>query len=66
MMASILNQTATKKFILAKIAQLRPGMETQLTRVSQSALDKYEAQLRNIIESDIMIHPTIGKTFRAD
>jgi len=65
-MSSLINRAATKKFILAKIAQLRPGMEEQLTRVSKEALDIYEARLRSMIEDDIMIHPTRGKTFRAN
>ena len=65
-MSSILNRQAAKKFILAKIKQLRPGMEKQLTRVSKSALDNYEARIRILIENDIMIHPTLGKTFRVD
>jgi len=48
---------------LAKIAALRPGMEERIHRVSSKALDNYEARLRAIIESDIMSHPSVGKTF---
>jgi hypothetical protein len=63
-MNSILNQSATKKFILAKIAALRPGFEKQITRVSKLAIENYEARLRAMIESDIMIHPSVGRTFK--
>lgn len=65
-MSSLLNQAAMKKFIFSKLAALRPGMEKKLTRVSKSALDSYEARLKNMIEDDVMTHPTIGKTFRLD
>jgi hypothetical protein len=61
---NLLNRSSTKKFIIAKITSLRPGMEKQITRVSKEALDNYEARLRAMIESDIMIHPSLGKTFR--
>lgn len=63
-MTSLLNRSAVKKFILAKIKSMRPGMEKQITRVSQEALDNYEARLKAVIESDIMILPTLGKTYK--
>jgi len=63
-MSSLLNRSALKKFILAKIAALRPGMEKRITRVSSEALDNYEAKLKNSIEIDIHKHPSIGKTFK--
>lgn len=63
-MNSLINRSSTKKFILAKITSLRPGFEKQITRVSKSAIDNYEARLRAMIESDIMIHPSKGKTFQ--
>lgn len=65
-MSNLLNRSAVKKFILAQIKAMRPGMEKQLTRVSIQALDDYEARLRVIIKSDIMTHPTLGKTFRTN
>lgn len=61
-MASILNQSATKKFIIAKLRSLRPGM--RITRVSQDALDKLEARLRAIIVEEVERCPSIGKTFK--
>lgn len=61
-MASILNQAATKKFILAKFQSLRPGMP--ITRVSKDALENLEAQLRSIIIFEIRRCPSIGKTFK--
>lgn len=60
-MSSILNQAATKKFIIAKFKSLRPGMP--ITRVSQSALETLEAQLRAVIVFEVKRHPSIGKTF---
>lgn len=60
-MISILNQAATKKFIIAKFRSMRPGMP--ITRVSQSAIDNLEAQLRAIIIFEVRRHPSIGKTF---
>jgi hypothetical protein len=62
-MSSLLNKSAVKKFILAKIASLRPGMEKQLTSVSSEALNKLEIRLKNWIESDIMHHPSKGKRY---
>lgn len=63
MIMNLLNRSSTKKFILAKIAALRPGMEERITRVSGKALDNYEARLKSMIEIDIMKHPSIGKTY---
>jgi hypothetical protein len=61
-MASILNQSATKKFILAKFESMRPGMP--ITRVSQESLEKLEARLRAWIIEEVERHPSLGKTFR--
>ena len=61
-MSSILNQSATKKFILSKFASLRPGMP--ITRVSQEAVEKIEARLRAWIIEEVKRHPSIGKTFK--
>jgi len=63
-MSNLINRSAVKKYILAKIKSERPGMEKKITRVSQSAIDEYEARLKNWIESDIMSLPSIGKTFK--
>lgn len=61
-MASILNQAATKKFILAKFASMRPGMP--ITRVSKEAIEKLEAELRARIIFEVRRCPSIGKTFK--
>ena len=61
-MSSILNQAATKKFILAKFKSMRPGMP--ITRVGQESLEKLEARLRAWIIEEVQRHPSIGKTFR--
>lgn len=63
-MSSILNNAATKKFILAKFRSMREGMP--ITRVSQSSLDKLEARLRAWIVEEVRRHPSIGKTFIID
>ena len=60
-MSSILNQSATKKFIIAKFRSLRHGMP--ITRVSQASIEKLEARLRAIIIQEVQRHPTLGKTF---
>lgn len=61
-MACILNNAATKKFILEKFRSIRPGMP--INRVSKEALEKLEAQLRAIIIFEVKRHPSIGKTFK--
>lgn len=60
-MSTIINQAATKKFIIAKFRSMRPGMP--ITRISQDALDKLEAKLRAWIVAEVERHPSIGKTF---
>ncbi len=61
-MSTILNQKATKKFILAKFESMRPGMP--ITRVSKDALEKIEAYLRAYIIREVNRHPSMGKTFK--
>jgi len=61
-MTHLLNRAATKKFILDRFKSLRAG--PPITRVSKEALDTYEAKLRNMIDGDIMSHPSIGVTFK--
>lgn len=61
-MSSILNNAATKKFILAKFQSMRPGMP--ITRVSQDSLEKLEARLRAWIIEEVRRYPSIGQTFK--
>lgn len=61
-MSSLLNHSATKKFILAKFESLRPGMP--ITRVSKEALEKLEARLRVWIIEEVNRAPSLGKTFK--
>ena len=61
-MASILNQSATKQFILDKFKSLRPGMP--ITRISKEALEKLESQLRATIIFEVKRHPSVGVTFK--
>lgn len=61
-MASLLNKSQTKKFIIAKFRSMRPGMPIE--RVSESALEKLEARLRAWIVDEVEKHPSIGITFK--
>ena len=61
-MASLLNNTAVRKFILRLSAELRP--DWGCTRVSAEALADIEAVLRLKLIATIKAHPTMGKTFR--
>ena len=63
-MASILNQSATKKFILEKFKSMRGDMP--ITRVSKESLERLEARLRAMIIFEVKRHPSIGKTFIID
>jgi len=60
--SSILNRSATKKFIIAKFKSLRGDMP--ITRVSTEALDILEAKLKTMIIEEVRQHPSIGKTFK--
>ena len=64
MSTSLLNRSAVKQFILAKLETLRPGLG--LTRVSAEAIDKLDAKLRVLIIGEINRHPTVGKTFKIE
>ena len=61
-MPTLINKSATKKFILAKFKSIRPGMP--IRRVSNESLEKLEAKLRAWIIEEVKIHPSIGVTFK--
>jgi len=61
-MSSLLNRSATKKFILIRFSELRSG--PPMTRVSKKYLNDLEAWLKNKIVNDIESHPSIGTTFK--
>lgn len=61
-MSSLLNQSQTKKFIIAKFRSMRPGMP--INRVSQESIEKLEARLRAWIVEEVQRHPSLGKTFK--
>lgn len=63
-MASLINQSATKKFIIAKFRSMRPGMS--IDRVSKLSLERIEAKLRAWLIEEVRYHPTIGKTFHIE
>ena len=60
-MSSLLNKTNTKKFALFVSEVKRNG---RFVRISQNALDRWEARLKKIIEDDIWRHPSKGKTIK--
>jgi len=59
-MNSTINRSAVKKRALAK-AQQRAWNPTQ---VGKSFLDRIEAKLNAIIDSEVMSHPSKGKTLK--
>jgi hypothetical protein len=60
-MSNLLNRKATKKYILGKCEETRPGWNCN--RVSKTALDEIEAFIKVKINQSIHSHPTLGKTF---
>jgi len=61
-MASLINKSEVRKFVLGKVQELRPAWGA--TRVSGEAIEKIEASLRAMIERMVVAHPSIGKTFK--
>ena len=60
-MSSILNKANTKKWALFVSEHKRNG---RFTRISQNAIDRWEARLKAIIEEDIWRHPSKGVTIK--
>ncbi|MEK0337400.1 MAG: hypothetical protein QQN41_08205 [Nitrosopumilus sp.] len=61
-MSSLLNKSATKKFVLNRFIEIRSG--PPMTRVSQEYLDNLESWLKNKIVGDIESHRSVGVTFK--
>lgn len=59
---TLLNKKATRSYILNKWEALRPGHK--IDRVSQDAIEKLDARLRNYIIQEIKCHPSVGVTFK--
>ena len=59
---SLLNTSAVKKHILARLKSRRPCLG--FTRVAGEVVPNLEAELRIIIDKWIDTHPSIGKTFK--
>jgi len=57
----LLQKKATKAYAFAVIQEKRLG---RFTRISQSALDRWEARLKLIINEDVHRHPSLGKTLK--
>ena len=60
-MSSILNRKNTKEFALRVSKEKRLG---RFTRISKSAIDRWEARLKNIIVDDVYRHPGKGVTVK--
>lgn len=57
----LLNQKATKEFIMEKCKALRP--EWEVTAIKGDVCEILSAKLRALIEAEIKAHPNKGKTF---
>ena len=62
MAKTLINCSETKNYILDRVKILRPGWDC--SRVSGQSLKEIDSILRNRIDDLIMIHPTLGKTFK--
>lgn len=60
-MRSLTSPTNVKKFALDVSEKHRAG---KFKRVSQEALDRWEARLKSIIIDDIQRHPSVGITIK--
>ena len=59
---SYLNKSVTRKRILEKIRDTRPGWK--VTRVSEAVLIQLDARIDLILDNAVHAHPSTGKTFR--
>jgi hypothetical protein len=60
-MSRILNIKNTKEFALRVSKEKRLG---RFTRISQDALDRWEARLKLIINDEVYKHPSKGVTIK--
>ena len=60
-MSSIINIANTKKYALYCSKQTRNG---KFTRISQYAIDRWEARLKAIINDEVYRHPSKGVTIK--
>lgn len=58
---SIINKTNIKAYALHVSEAKRNG---RFTRISQNAIDRWEARLKAIIDDDIYRHPSKGVTIK--
>jgi len=61
-MASILNKTHTRDFVLTCAKKFRPHQK--FDRVSKDFLDRAESHLRVWIATEVGRHPSLGKTIK--
>lgn len=63
-MENTINRAAVQRMILARLEVIRPALHGKLTRVSGDSLNWLESRLQNIIDSELRIHPSRGKTIQ--
>ena len=62
MVECLINKAVTKRYIMARLKQKRPGWNC--TQISGQALSELNAKFKNLIDKCIQSHPTMGKTFK--
>jgi hypothetical protein len=61
-MASLINQSAVKKYLLDSAKRLRPGWECK--QISKEAIDYINYKTRLYCDNLVKAHPTKGKTLK--
>lgn len=60
--SSPLNRTETRRLILARLEVIRPALVGKMTRVGDETFTTLEARLRCMIDAELRVLPTVGKT----
>jgi hypothetical protein len=61
---SLINKTAVRELIMARMKILRPSLVGKLDRISAETFDHLEGQLRTAIDNQLRGLPSSGKTIR--
>ena len=59
---SVLNEACFKRFVLGKVAALRPAWKPD--RIAKSYVEKWEALLRSQVTAELLSLPSKGKTIK--
>ena len=59
---SVLNEACFKRFVLGKVAALRPAWKPD--RIAKSFVEKWEAKLRAQVTAELLGLPSKGKTIK--